>query len=130
MLSRVVRAFSKSDSEAIRASKLFRVRWKSRSACSIAVLAESRSFPAARRAAAEPASSAAARFRSIWRRKSPFLTRSPSLTRRLTIWPMTRAESSTRFSAWILPFAVTLATMSWVSTFAAMTGTTPRFREE
>src|SRR5881628_3440734 len=74
------------------------------------------------RAALEPASSAAARLRSIWRRKSPFLTLSPSRTARFTTWPWTSADISTLFSAWILPLAVTLETMSWVATRAVRTG--------
>src|SRR6266568_2191679 len=85
-------------------------------------LAESCSARLALRAALEPASSAAARLRSIWRRKSPFLTLSPSRTARFTTWPCTRADISTLFSAWILPLAVTLETMSWVTTRAVRTG--------
>src|SRR3989442_3451750 len=85
-------------------------------------LAESRSDRLALRAALEPASSAAARLRSIWRRKSPFLTLSPSRTARFTTWPCTSADISTLFSAWILPLAVTLETMSCVATRAVRTG--------
>src|SRR5712692_9097271 len=85
-------------------------------------LAESRSARLALRAALEPASSAAARLRSIWRRKSPFLTLSPSRTARFTTWPCTSADISTLFSAWILPLAVTLETMSCVATRAVRTG--------
>src|SRR2546422_557279 len=85
-------------------------------------LAESRSDRLALRAALEPASSAAARLRSIWRRKSPLLTLSPSRTARFTTWPCTSADISTLFSAWILPLAVTLETMSWVATRAVRTG--------
>ena len=86
-------------------------------------LTESRSDMLARSAALEPAASAAARFWSIWRRNWPLVTRSPSWAARLTIWPITRADSSTLFSAWILPLAVTFATMSSLATLAARTGT-------
>src|SRR5437867_1952342 len=84
--------------------------------------AELRSARLALRAALEPASSAAGRLRSIWRRKSPFLTLSPSRTARFTTWPCTSADISTLFSAWILPLAVTLETMSCVATRAVRTG--------
>ena len=96
-------------------------RLKSPWACSRAARAESSWLWLAESAAAEPASSAAARVLSIWRRKSPALTGSPSRTARLTTWPMTRAARSTFFSAWILPLAVTLATTSSSATLATDT---------
>ena len=49
------------------------------------------------------------------------MTWSPSLTARLTIWPITRADMSTLRWAWILPLAVTLETRSIFSTLAVVT---------
>ncbi len=92
--------------------------------------AESRAARLPASAAADPASSATALFLSIWSRKSPFLTASPSRTARFTIWPMTSAESSTFFSAWIFPLAVTLETMSSSSTRAVVTRGMRRSRAE
>src|SRR6266540_1230749 len=68
--------------------------------------------------------------RSIWSRKSLFLTASPSRTARFTIWPMTSADSSTFFSAWIFPLAVTLETMSSGSARAVVTRGMRRSRAE
>src|SRR5512135_724267 len=75
----------------------------------------------AARLASRPCAWAASWTRSIWSRSCPFLTWSPSLTARLTICPMTRADMSTLFLAWIFPFAVTLATRSSFSTLAVVT---------
>ncbi len=50
------------------------------------------------------------------------MTLSPSRTARFTTWPCTSADISTLFSAWILPLAVTLETMSCVATRAVRTG--------
>ncbi len=104
-------------------AKFFCARAKFASASARAALAPSRSLKSARSEASAPAVFAASCVRSICRRKSPFLTTSPSWTPRLTICPMTWAERSTLRCASIVPFAETLLARSTRSTLATVTST-------
>ena len=59
---------------------------------------------------------------SIWSRKSPFFTRSPSCTARFRIWPITLAEMSTLRFASTLPLAPRATTTSSRATVCRSTG--------
>ena len=105
--SRPMRARSNSASDTMFWLKFRRARSKSAWACSALARAPSRSASSAARAASLPAVWAWSWARSICSRNWSFSTRSPSLTARLTIYPITLAEISTLRRASTLPVQLT-----------------------